>query len=64
MPETQYRLFTVTEAARQLGVSRETVRRWIHRGVIRAVRVGKNHKIPEVELKRLVGRNGAERATE
>jgi len=64
MPETHYRLFTVKEAARQLGVSRETVRRWIHRGVIRGVRVGKNHKIPEVELIRLVGRNGAERATE
>jgi excisionase family DNA binding protein len=60
---TRYRLLTVTEAARQLGVSRETVRRWINRGVIRAVRVGKNHKIPEVELMRLVG-NEAERATE
>jgi excisionase family DNA binding protein len=54
----------VKEAARQLGVSRETVRRWINRGLIRAVRVGKNHKIPEVELMRLVGRNEAERATE
>jgi excisionase family DNA binding protein len=40
-------------------VSRETVRRWIKIGVIRAVRVGKNHKIPEAELTRLVGRNEA-----
>jgi excisionase family DNA binding protein len=55
----RYRLLTLKEAARRLGVSRETVRRWIKIGVIRAVRVGKNHKIPEAELTRLVGRNEA-----
>jgi len=58
MPEMQYRLLTVKEAAHQLGVSRETVRRWVYKGVIHAVRVGRNHKIPERELQKLVGRHG------
>jgi len=57
MQETQYRLFTVKEAAHLLGVSRETVRRWVYRGVLRAVRVGKNCKVPEAELKKLIGRH-------
>ena len=57
MPETQYKLLTVKEAAHLLGVSRETVRRWIYRGVIHAVRVGRNHKIPVRELQKLVGRH-------
>ena len=57
MEQTQYRLLTVKEAAHLLGVSRETVRRWIYRQVIHGVRVGRNHKIPERELQKLVGRH-------
>ena len=57
MPETQYRLLSVKEAAHLLGVSRETVRRWIYRQVIHAVRVGRNHKIPERELQKLIERH-------
>jgi excisionase family DNA binding protein len=58
MEQTQYRLLTVKEAAHLLGVSRETVRRWIYRQVIHAVRVGRNHKVPEAELQKLVERQG------
>ena len=58
MQETQYRLLTVKQAAHELGVSRETVRRWIYRGVLRAIRVGRNHKVPEQELQKLVERQG------
>ncbi len=58
MQETQYKLLSVKQSALALGVSRETVRRWIYRGVLHAVRVGKNHKIPEAELQKLVGRQG------
>ena len=57
MPETQYKLLTVKEAAHLLGVSRETVRRWIYRQVIHGVRVGRNHKIHERELQKLEGRH-------
>jgi excisionase family DNA binding protein len=53
MEQTQYRLLTVKEAAHLLGVSRETVRRWIYRQLIHAVRVGKNHKVPLAELQKL-----------
>jgi len=58
MQGMQYKLLSVKEAAHQLGVSRETVRRWIYRQVIHAVRVGKNHKVPEAELRKLVERQG------
>jgi len=58
MQETQYKLLTVKQAANLLGVSRETVRRWVYRGVLHGVRVGKNHKIPEHELQKLVRRQG------
>jgi putative resolvase len=57
MEQTQYRLLSVKEAAHLLGVSRETVRRWIYRQVIHAVRVGRNFKVPEAELQKLVGRH-------
>lgn len=57
MQETQYKLLSVKQTAHVLGVSRETVRRWIYRGVLRAIRVGKNHKVPEAELQKLVGRH-------
>ena len=55
MQATQYKLLSVKQAAQALGVSRETVRRWIYRGVLHAVRVGRNHKVPEIELQRLTG---------
>ncbi len=58
MEETQYRLLSVKQAAHELGVSRETVRRWIYRGVLRAIRVGRSHKVPEQELQKLVERQG------
>jgi len=58
MQETQYKLLTVKQAAHLLGVSRETVRRWVYKGVLHGVRVGKNHKIPERELQKLIGRQG------
>jgi len=58
MQETQYKLLSVKQTAHLLGVSRETVRRWIYRGVLRAVRVGRNHKVPETELRKLVERQG------
>jgi excisionase family DNA binding protein len=57
MEQTQYRLLSVKEAAHLLGVSRETVRRWIYRQVIHAVRVGRNHKVPERELQKLIERH-------
>jgi putative resolvase len=57
MPETQYKLLSVKQTAHLLGVSRETIRRWINKGVLHAVRVGRNFKVPEAELQKLVGRH-------
>ena len=43
-------LISITEAARMLGVSGETVRRWIHLGLIPAKKVGAYWKIDPKEL--------------
>lgn len=37
-------LYTVKEVAERLGVHEETVRRWIHRKELAAIRLGTSHK--------------------
>ncbi|MBV9582873.1 MAG: helix-turn-helix domain-containing protein [Chloroflexi bacterium] len=49
------RLLTVQEVAERVRSSPETVRRWIRRGTLRAVRPGGNklgYRVPESELRR------------
>jgi len=41
--------------AKMLGVHKVTINRWIRDGKIRAVRIGKEYRIPEDEVKRLLG---------
>jgi len=41
-------------AAKLLGVHKVTVLRWIKEGKIKAVRFGKEYRIPEDEIKRLI----------
>jgi len=53
------RRYRVGEVARLLGVSPTTVRRWILSGRIRAERTpGGHYRIPESEVRRLLGRPG------
>jgi len=47
-------LFSTPELARCLGVFHTTVRRWIERGEIRGIRVGRNYKIPAEEVLRIL----------
>lgn len=47
-------LFSTPELARFLGVFHTTVRRWIERGKIRGIRVGRNYKIPADEVIRIL----------
>lgn len=47
------RLYSVSEVAELLRVSNSTVRYWIYNGIIKAVRIGKKHMIPESELKKI-----------
>lgn len=49
------RHYSTSEACRILGVSQRTLRRWISEGKLRAVRVGDRWRIPEGELRRLLG---------
>ena len=48
------KLYRTGKAAEMLGVSRVTVIRWIKRGRIKAVRVGKEFRVPEDEVRRLL----------
>jgi excisionase family DNA binding protein/PAS domain S-box-containing protein len=47
-------LFSTPELAHFLGVFHTTVRRWIERGKIRGIRVGRNYKIPADEVVRIL----------
>ncbi|KUH31602.1 hypothetical protein APY94_12185 [Thermococcus celericrescens] len=48
------RLYRTGEVAKRLGVSAMTIRRWIKEGKIKAYRVGKEFRIPESEVLRLL----------
>ncbi|MBW2195648.1 MAG: helix-turn-helix domain-containing protein, partial [Deltaproteobacteria bacterium] len=47
-------LFSTTEVARWLGVFHTTARRWIERGKIKGIRVGRNYKVPVEEAIRVL----------
>jgi excisionase family DNA binding protein/PAS domain S-box-containing protein len=47
-------LFSTPELAHFLGVFHTTVRRWIERGKIKGIRVGRNYKIPADEVIRIL----------
>jgi excisionase family DNA binding protein len=51
-------LFSTPELAEWLGVFHTTVRRWIERGRIRGIRVGRNYKIPVEEVIRILESHG------
>lgn len=48
------RLYRTGEVAKKLGVSTMTVRRWIKAGKIKAYQIGKEFRIPESEVLRLL----------
>ena len=52
-PSNDSDCYTIAEMAQALGVSRLTISRRIQSGVITAVKVGRNWKIPKSELKRI-----------
>jgi excisionase family DNA binding protein len=49
-------LLTVREAATRLGVSEAAARRWVHRGRLRAARIGRSVRIDPQELDAIVDR--------
>ena len=53
MPEPSARLIRPREAAKILGISYSTLKRWIHTKQLRSVKTrGGHHRIPESELDR------------
>ena len=55
VPKTE-KLYTPSEAARILGISISTLRRWEREGKIRTVRTAGGHRrIPESEIRRILG---------
>ena len=55
-------LLRTGEVAKRLGVTTKTVRRWIEAGIIRAHRVGKEYRIPETEVIRVLKEKKLEKA--
>lgn len=53
--------YSVIELAKHLGVSKETIYRWLERGVIPAHRIGKLWKFKPSEVDLWVQEGGAER---
>ena len=51
-------IYTTPELAELLGVFHSTVRRWIERNQIKGMRVGRNYKIPAVEVIRVLKHYG------
>jgi excisionase family DNA binding protein len=49
------RLLRSGVAAKRLGVSRMTVWRWIKGGKLRAVKIGREYRVPESEIERFLG---------
>ncbi|WP_394356123.1 IS607 family transposase [Thermococcus stetteri] len=48
------RLYRTGEVAKRLGVSAMTIRRWVKSGKIKAHKIGKEYRIPESEVLRLL----------
>jgi excisionase family DNA binding protein len=57
-------LVTVRDAAARLGVSEAAARRWIHRGRLRAVRVGRVLRIDPRDLDKIVERGSLDAAND
>lgn len=52
-------LLPVRDAAGELGVTYSTLKRWIHRGVVRTVQTeGGHHRVPAEEVERLLSARG------
>jgi excisionase family DNA binding protein len=52
-------LISIAKAAEQLDVSRDTVRRLLAAGELRAVRIGTSVRVPRADVDRLVARGQA-----
>ena len=49
------RPYKIPAAARTIGVCEESVRRWVRKGLVRAIRCGRVILIPADEVRRLTG---------
>ena len=50
------RYYSTREVCEILGIANRTIRRWIKEGRIRAVNINGRWRIPESEIKRILGR--------
>ncbi|GAB6135881.1 hypothetical protein JCM16307_14300 [Thermococcus prieurii] len=48
------KLYRTGEVAKKLGVSKMTILRWIKSGKLKAHRIGKEYRVPESEIKRIL----------
>lgn len=50
-------MLSTTEAAIQLRVTRQTIMNWIKSGYLKAVKVGRQYRIEQIEIDRLRGKS-------
>src|SRR5436305_3086823 len=55
MAKQEQKLFRLSQAAHELGLHPITVRRWIKAGRIQVIQVGREVRIPRVEIEKIVG---------
>jgi len=52
--QAEKHFFAIVELARELGVSRDTIDRWVRRGLVAVVRLPSGHyRVPQAEVERL-----------
>jgi len=60
--QAEKQFFTIIELAEKLRVSRDTIDRWVRRGLIEVVRLPSGHyRIPLAEVERLCAANAVSR---
>lgn len=60
----QYKLYSITQAAREMHIGKDTLYRLIYEGKIGVIKIGKREKIPAMEIEKFQSENLVRRMPE
>lgn len=63
MNGTKKIIYTVTDVMEMLNVKRTTIHKWIDKGLIKAVRIGREFRIPKEFLDEFLSKNIVDNST-